>query len=155
MKINTLSLVSLSLQTGQLQIFTSKVYYFFNTLRHPVNNEEKWWAGVKAFTTNFKKSQLYTTDVLNFFNKYFDYDFEKIFDQYLYFNDIPTLEISKQNGKLSYRWQSDVSGFDMPIDVKMSGKKMRLYPKEVWQILSNQDELTILEQLFYINVKYV
>jgi hypothetical protein len=43
----------------------------------------------------------------------------------------------------------------MPIDVKMSGKKMRLYPKEVWQILSNQDELTILEQLFYINVKYV
>ncbi len=120
-----------------------------------MNNDEKWWAGVKAFTTHFKKSHLYTTDVLNFFNKYFDYDFEKVFEQYLYFSDIPTLELSRQNGKLSYRWQSDVSGFDMPIDVQISGEKVRLYPKEAWQVMSNENELTIMEQLFYIKVKYV
>ncbi len=138
---------------------TSDIYFkgilFINTLRHIVNNDEKWWAGVKAFTTHFKKSHLYTTDVLNFFNKYFDYDFEKVFEQYLYFSDIPTLELSRQNGKLSYRWQSDVSGFDMPIDVQISGEKVRLYPKEAWQVMSNEDELTIMEQLFYIKVKYV
>jgi len=138
---------------------TSDIYFkgtlFINTLRHIVNDDEKWWAGVKAYTTGFKKSQLYTTDVLNFFNKYFDYDFEKVFDQYLYFNDIPTLEVSNKNGQLKYRWQSDVAGFDMPIDVEISGEKVRLYPKETWQSIASTEELNVFEQLFYINIKEV
>lgn len=138
---------------------TSDIYFkgtlFINTLRHIVNDDDKWWAGVKAYTTGFKKSHLYTVDVLNFFNQYFDKDFEKIFDQYLYFNNIPTLEVSKAKGQVRYRWQSDVDGFNMPIDAKVGGDKVRLYPKNTWQTISTPGDFSVLEELFYINVKEV
>jgi len=138
---------------------TSDIYFkgtlFINTLRHIVNDDEKWWAGVKAYTTGFKKSHLYTTDVLNFFNQYFDHDFEKVFDQYLYYNNIPTLEISKKNGELKYRWKSDVENFDMPIDVNIDSKIIRLHPNQAWQSLETKGEYDVLEEQFYINLKEI
>jgi hypothetical protein len=94
-------------------------------------------------------------DVLNFFNQYFDDDFERIFDQYLYFSNIPTLEISKKEGQVRYRWQSDVDGFNMPIDVKIGDQKIRLYPKNNWQTIVTAGDLSVLEEFFYINVKEV
>ena len=138
---------------------TSDIYFkgalFINTLRHIINDDKKWWAGVKPFTTGFKKSQLYTVDVLNFFNQYFDKNFEKIFDQYLYFNNIPTLEISKDAGQVSYRWQSDVDGFNMPIDVRIGDKKVLLYPNNTWQTIVTAEKISVLEEYFYINLKEV
>jgi len=136
---------------------TSDIYFkgtlFINTLRHVINDDKKWWAGVKSFTTTFKKSHLNTADVLNFFNGYFEYDFEKIFDQYLYFNEIPTLVISKEEQQIKYRWKSNVSGFDMPIDVKIKGKRTRVTPTTDWQVIADISELPVFEDLFYINVE--
>lgn len=138
---------------------TSDIYFkgtlFINTLRHIIADDEKWWAGVKAFTTGFKKSHLYTVDVLNFFNQYFDDDFEKVFDQYLYFNNIPTLEISKTAGQVKYRWQADVDGFNMPLDVQIDGEIIRLYPQTTWQTVENSGEFTVLEEQFYIMIEEV
>jgi len=134
---------------------TSDIYFkgtlFINTLRHVINDDEKWWASVKAFTTQFKKSHLYTVDVLNFFNDYFDYDFEKIFDQYLYFNELPTLIIEKTAHSIRYRWQANVEGFDMPIDVRVNGVKTRIYPEEHWQEFETDNDFSVAEELFYIN----
>jgi len=137
---------------------TSDIYFkgilFINTLRHIINDDEKWWAGVKEFTTKYKKSHLYTSDVLNFFNRYFDYDFEKIFDQYLYFNELPTLVIDKSQQTVKYRWKSDVEGFDMPIDVKIKGIKTRIYPSSQWQAIEAGDDFSVAEELFYINTVF-
>jgi aminopeptidase N len=137
---------------------TSDIYFkgtlFINTLRHIVNDDEKWWAGVKAFTTGFKKSHLYTVDVLNFFNQYFDYDFEKIFDQYLYFNNIPTLEVSQRGRQVTYRWNSKVSGFDMPIDVEVNANVVRLYPTNKWQEIDDVDVFSVKDDLFYIRTDF-
>jgi aminopeptidase N len=136
---------------------TSDIYFkgtlFINTLRHVINDDEKWWAGVKAFTSTFKKSQLNTADVLNFFNHYFDDDFEKIFDQYLYFNEIPTLVISNGKNQIKYRWKSNVEGFNMPLDVKINGNITRLYPTDDWQTIESKTALSVLENLFYINIE--
>jgi len=141
---------------------TSDMYFkgtlFINTLRHVVNDDEKWWAGVKAYTTQFKKKNFYTVDVLNFFNQYFDYDFEKIFDQYLYFNELPKLQIAQSEQGMKYRWQSDVTDFDMPISATIKQVKMQLQPSTEWQVLSQVSELeqlTISEDNFYIQVEVV
>ena len=124
---------------------TSDMYFkgtlFINTLRHVVNDDKKWWAGVKSYTTQFKKQNFYTVDVLNFFNNYFDYDFEKIFDQYLYFNNLPILQIAKQNNGFKYRWQSDVALFDMPIGVMIKQEKMQLQPTTEWQALADVHDI--------------
>jgi len=136
---------------------TSDIYFkgilFINTLRHIVNDDEKWWAGVKAYTTHFKKKNFYTVDVLNFFNNYFDYDFEKVFDQYLYFNDLPTLQIAKTDNGLKYRWKSDLNNFDMPVGVLVDNKKLILSPTVQWKTLEKANELIVLKDLYYINVQ--
>jgi len=138
---------------------TSDIYFkgilFINTLRHIINDDDKWWAGIKAFTTTFKKSHLYTVDVLNFFNRYFDYDFEKIFDQYLYFNELPSLVISQQDKVVKYRWESNVDGFKMPIDVYINKKKVRIYPTTEWLAIENVDEFTVIDDLFYIDTVFM
>lgn len=137
---------------------TSDIYFkgslFINTLRHVINDDEKWWAGVKAYTTQFKKKNFYTVDVLNFFNQYFDYDFEKIFDQYLYFNELPNLQISQTAQGVKYRWQSDVVDFDMPIIAILNNKEVQLQPNNKWQLLSGVSELEqliIAKDKFYID----
>jgi len=141
---------------------TSDMYFkgtlFINTLRHVVNDDKKWWAGVKAYTTQFKKQNFDTVDVLNFFNNYFDDDFEKIFDQYLYFNELPTLQIAKQENGLKYRWHSDVAGFDMPIGAIIKQDKVQLQPTTEWQTLADVhdiDDVVISEDKFYIKVELV
>lgn len=126
---------------------------FINTLRHIINDDDKWWKGVKAYTTTFNKKNFYTVDVLNFFNRYFDYDFEKIFDQYLYFNNIPSLQLSSNSNQVNYRWQSQVTGFDMPIDLFIDGKKVRITPKKNWQSITFKHDFEVADDLFYINIE--
>ena len=137
---------------------TSDMYFkgtlFINTLRHVINDDKKWWAGVKTFTTTFKKSHLYTVDVLNFFNQYFEQDFEKIFDQYLYFNELPALVIAKSESSVKYKWQSNVEAFDMPIDVMINNKMTRIFPSTQWQTINNVEHFSVAEELFYVDVVY-
>jgi len=141
---------------------TSDMYFkgtlFINTLRHVVNDDEKWWAGVKAYTTQFKKKNFYTVDVLNFFNQYFDYDFEKIFDQYLYFNELPQLQLVHDSEGVKYRWQSNVDGFDMPITADVAQESIQLKPTTDWQVLPSIQDLNqvkIAEDKYYIQVSNI
>jgi len=138
---------------------TSDIYFkgalFINTLRHVINDDEKWWAGVKQYTTQFKKQNFYTTDVLNFFNEYYDYDFEKIFDQYLYFNNLPVLEIQTENNTFKYRFESDVTGFEMPIAVNIDGIKEIITPSNNWQSKPFNKEVKVYDDLYYINIKNI
>ncbi|GLX78942.1 hypothetical protein tinsulaeT_22820 [Thalassotalea insulae] len=134
----------------------SDIYFkgalFINTLRHIVQDDEKWWAGVKSFTLTFKKQILTTVDVLNFFNDYFDYDFEKTFDQYLYFNHLPVLETREKENTVEYWWKSDVAEFDMPIDVIIDGQTLRLYPTVNKQKFHFKSHYKIETNKFYIKV---
>ncbi|PAJ74986.1 peptidase M1 [Pseudoalteromonas sp. NBT06-2] len=136
---------------------TSDIYFkgalFINTLRHIINDDKKWWAGVKQYTTQFKKQNFYTTDVLNFFNAYFDYDFEKIFDQYLYFNELPTLEIKTKDNIFKYRFTSNVKGFEMPIAINIDGKKVIVTAKKSWQSKYFTQKVKVYEDLYYISIK--
>jgi aminopeptidase N len=138
---------------------TSDIYFkgalFINTLRHVINDDKKWWAGVKQYTTQFKKQNFYTTDVLNFFNAYFDYDFEKIFDQYLYFNELPTLEIQKSNNTFKYRFKSNVVGFEMPIALNIDGKKKVVTASNIWKTVGFTQSVKVYEDLYYINIKNI
>jgi len=138
---------------------TSDIYFkgalFINTLRHVINDDQKWWAGVKQYTTQFKKQNFYTTDVLNFFNAYFDYDFEKIFDQYLYFNELPTLEIQKSNNTFKYRFKSNVADFEMPIALNIDGNKEIVTASNAWKSVGFTQDVKVYEDLYYINIKNI
>ncbi|BAJ04293.1 aminopeptidase family [Shewanella violacea DSS12] len=135
---------------------TSDIYFkgtlFINTLRHIINDDKKWWDGIRAFTSKFNRQNLDTLDVLNFFNNYFDRDFEKVFDQYLYFNQLPTLELYRSQDSIEYRWQADVSDFTMPVPITLDGKKRKLLVTDSWQSLPLESEFKVNTDLVYINI---
>ena len=101
----------------------SKGMLFLNTLRHLVDDDEAWWAGIKTLVDErFAQSIVSTDDILGFFNETFDKDFTATFEQYLAHPHIPVLLYRLEDRgdgrhRMTYRWLADADGFDMPVRI--------------------------------------
>ena len=95
---------------------------FIHTLRSLVDDDAKWWPLVRAFYQRFKYQNITTDQVIAFFNEKTGKNLTPIFDQYLRFTELPTLDLAFQDGgQVAYRWHADVPGFAMPIKVGAKG----------------------------------
>jgi aminopeptidase N len=106
---------------------------FLNTLRHVVDDDDAWWALVKEMAEHFRHRNIWTTDVINFFNARLQRDLRPLFQQYLYFWDLPVLELAFEEDAVRYRWRADVEDFDMPVRVRAGGDILTLQPTTQWQ----------------------
>jgi hypothetical protein len=61
--------------------------------------------------------------VENYINQRVDYDLSPVFDQYLRHANIPTLQYHISDETLYYRWDADIQGFDMPVEVSLNGNE--------------------------------
>ncbi|UNY97975.1 M1 family metallopeptidase [Zhouia spongiae] len=128
-----------------------------NTIRHIVDNDEKWWKILRSYSEHFKHQIVTTKDVVTYFEKESGLRLKPVFDQYLRYADIPILEF-QQNGKnLLYRWKADVDNFDMPVDIIQEGKEVRLKPSKSWKKLKRTglNDLKVKRSEFFIKVKYL
>jgi len=128
-----------------------------NTIRHIINNDDKWWKLILDYSLHFKKQIIETQDVLDFFNKESGLDLTTVFNQYLRYANIPVLQL-KLNGKnLEYRWQTDEPNFTMPVDVTIKGKTIRLAANNTWQSakpsVKTLDDVEVATTKFYIKVE--
>lgn len=125
-----------------------------NTLRHVINNDEKWWKLLLDYSTTFKHKIIDTKTVIAFFNKESGMDLNSIFNQYLRHTSIPKLEYKITKNRLEYKWKTDETNFSMPIDIKINGKSKRIYPVNAWvksdfKVKAN-DKIEILTNKFFI-----
>jgi len=130
---------------------------FLNTLRHVVDNDDKWFEIIKGLNIDFYLKTVDSDDIINYFNEKTGRNLRPIFEQYVYNANLPVLEY-KTSGrgnktKLSYRWKADVNNFDMPILV--GGDKMEwIYPTTNWQDIKIKSvkakDFKIDEEHFYI-----
>lgn len=144
--------------TGVNQWPTSDMYFkgalFLHTLRSIVDDDQKWWKTMKAFTKEFKYQNIWTTDVLNFFNAKLDANLKPIFDQYLNYSAIPSFQYAIKNGVLRYRWRADASGFTMPIKIGIGESEKWIYPSLDWQEENiSADSITVRDDLVYVDVE--
>ena len=127
-----------------------------NTLRHIVDNDDKWWKILLKYSKTFRHKIIDTKTVVDFFNTETGMNLTTIFNQYLRYANIPILELRKSKGKLEFRWKADESKFNMPVDIKIKGKKYRLYPTKNWNNtkykINNLKDVKLLTDNFYINV---
>ncbi|NVJ84679.1 MAG: M1 family metallopeptidase [Algoriphagus sp.] len=105
-----------------------------NTLRGIIQDDEKWRAILRGLNQEFYHQTVSTRQVENFISQQAGIDLKPFFDQYLRETSIPTLEyyFSKDN-TLHYRWMNCIPSFDMPVDVMIGDKKIRLHPSTDWQ----------------------
>jgi hypothetical protein len=95
--------------------------------------------------------------VIAFFNTTSGMNLTPIFNQYLKYTSLPTLEIKKKGTQIVYRWKTEEPNFEMPIDVVYKNKKRRLLASNQWKVshfkVNSLEELTVLKDHFYIKVK--
>ncbi|RZM29496.1 MAG: M1 family peptidase [Pedobacter sp.] len=125
-------------------------------IRQLVNDDTKFAAILRGLNKTFYHKTVTTKEVESYIAKTSGLKLDKVFDQYLRQANIPTLEYKISSNELSYRWVSDVKGFDMPVKVSTAKDKFTLiYPTTNWKKMS----VTVAEQDFtqdpdfYINLK--
>ena len=127
-----------------------------NTLRHIVDNDDKWWKILLKYSKTFRHKIIDTKAVVDFFNTETGMNLTTVFNQYLRYANIPKLELRKSKGKLEFRWKADESKFNMPVDIKIKQKKYRIYPTNAWEKTKSNinkiEDIEVLTNDFYINV---
>ena len=127
-----------------------------NTIRSIVNDDDKWYRILYKYATNFRHKIVDSQTVINYFNKELELNLSPIFDQYLKYKNIPKLELTIKKRKLSYKWITDAANFEMPIDIKVKGSIVRIYPKKDFQELDikikNLNDIEILNDKYFIDV---
>jgi len=128
-----------------------------NTLRHVINDDAKWWKILLKYSETYRHKIIDTPTVIAFFNAESGRNLSPIFNQYLKHTNIPIIEVRKvaNSSNFEYRWKTDESHFEMPVEFQIRTKKMRLEATNSWKTLPLSyskipDHLTITN-LFYIN----
>lgn len=128
-----------------------------NTIRHIINDDEKWWELLHKYATTYRKQIIEAETVFNFFNTESGMNLTPVFKQYLQHTAIPVLQLRASKGKLEYRWETDVKDFAMPVDVTVNEKEVRLTGTNNWQTanlnIKNSKNIEALTDKFYIKVE--
>ncbi len=129
---------------------------FLNTLRSVVDDDKKWFGVIKGLYNKFKYRNIMTEDIVAYFNEKTGRNMTPVFDQYLRHAALPALELKFENGEISYRWQADEKGFDMPVKVGTPANWQTIKPTTEWQKMKtslSKDDFQVATELYYIDVK--
>src|SRR3546814_17041944 len=75
-----------------------------NTIRHILNDDERWWRILKEYNLKFRHSIVTAEDVIDYFSEASGLDLHPVFDQYLRYTDIPCLELKRKGDTVRSRW---------------------------------------------------
>ncbi|MBD1392511.1 M1 family metallopeptidase [Mucilaginibacter glaciei] len=92
-----------------------------NMIRTIINDDEKWREILRGLNKTFYHQTVTYDQVVNYINKQSGKNLSPMFDQYLHYKNIPTLEFMNIGGKLMCRWIADAEGFAMPVKVRVKG----------------------------------
>ncbi|MFI5450941.1 M1 family metallopeptidase [Pedobacter sp. UC225_61] len=129
-----------------------------HTIRQLINNDEKFRGILRGINKVYYHKTVTSAEVENYIAKQSGLKLDKVFDQYLRHSKIPVLEYKIDNGILSYRWITDVKGFDMPVKVSLKADEYTLIkPTNDWKTSKIDASVTMdnfkTEPNFYVNTK--
>jgi aminopeptidase N len=130
---------------------------FLHTLRSVVNDDAKWWALLRDVYQRFKYQNILTEQLVEFINARLNMNLTPIFEQYLRRAQLPTLELSFNDGERSvaYRWRADERAFAMPIRVGRPGEWRTIEPTTDWKVMPStipSEAFQVATELYYVNV---
>ena len=123
-----------------------------NTLRNAVDDDEKWWRILKKFAETNRHKIIETNDVINYLSEETGINLNPFFEQYLKQTAIPILETKRVKNTFSYRWKTDVEGFNLPIHFIVNNKKIYITPTDEWKsiLIKSNHKIVFPTDLFYI-----
>ncbi|MFV5703210.1 M1 family metallopeptidase [Flavobacterium sp. XS2P12] len=123
-----------------------------HTLRQIVNDDEKWRGILRGLNSSFYHQTVTTKQIEDYLSQQVGIDLSTVFNQYLRDTRIPTLEYFCKDNQLRYRWTNCVTGFNMPVKVRLNGKEELLQPETEWKSIPVNTENSKLEidKNFYV-----
>ncbi|MCX2432938.1 M1 family metallopeptidase [Pedobacter sp. GR22-10] len=114
-----------------------------HTIRQLINDDEKFRQILRGLNKTFYHKTVTTADIENDIAKQSGLKLDKVFDQYLRHANIPVLAYKINDGVLSYRWITDVKGFDMPVKVTLkAGEYTLIKPTNEWKTIKIDPGIT-------------
>ncbi|MCH6200750.1 M1 family metallopeptidase [Aquiflexum sp. LQ15W] len=117
-----------------------------NTLREIVNDDEKWRKILRGLNSEFYHQTVTTAQVEDYISQEAGIDLTSFFDQYLRNSSVPILEYYFSDDQtFNFRWANCIVSFDMPVDLHLGDKKVRVEPTTKWAqlTLEKKSDLTV------------
>ena len=131
----------------------SKGANLLHTLRQVAGNDKVWRNILRGLNKEFYHQTVTTQQVESYISTQAGLNLGKVFDQYLRDVRIPIFEYYFQGEELQYRWTNAVKDFDMPVDVLLDGKAVRLQTKTAWQTLEvGTVQEVVVDPDYYVGV---
>ncbi len=125
-----------------------------NTIRHIVNDNDKWWKMLLRYSETYRYKIIDTETVADFFSKESGVNLVPVFNQYLKYTNIPELQFRKNKKDMECQWKTDEQNFQMPVDAMIKGKKVRLNPTNSWAKIPEKvkdiKDIKVLTDQFFI-----
>jgi aminopeptidase N len=122
---------------GVNQRGSGDMYYkggnMLNTIREIVQDDEKWRQMLRGLNEKFYHQTVTTQQVEDYMSVSLGIELKPVFDQYLRDVRIPILEYYFSDAQtLNFRWINSVASFDMPVDLILGEKSIRVMPTTRW-----------------------
>jgi len=130
----------------------SKGGNMLHTLRQIVNDDEKWRQILRDINKDFWHQVVEGVQIENYLSAKTGMNLKPFFDQYLRDVRIPVFEYYVRDGKLFYRWNNCVQGFNMPLKIRVSGAEINLKPVARWAniTLETENPEIIVDRDYYV-----
>lgn len=111
--------------------------WLLHTLRHAIGKDETWFDLLRAFYEQHAIGHATTADFIRLAESKSGLELDAVFEQYLWYPSIPTLEyklVKKgKNLAVTFRWNADVKGFNLPVWIGQPGQWQSVAPTDQWQ----------------------
>ncbi len=135
--------------------------WILHTLRHTLDDDQKWFDLLKGFYNKYKYSTVNTADFINYVNTFTGKDYAAFFEQYLQYSNLPVFayEITPDSEgiQLKFRWETDVKNFNMPLKIGRADNYRTIYPTNSWKTIQlkgmSKTGFKVPTERYLINVK--
>jgi len=133
-----------------------KAANMIHMIRQIINNDEKFRSILRGLNKTFYHQTVTSKQIQDYINQQSGIDFSKVYDQYLRTTKIPVLEYKKIKGKLFYRWNNCVTGFNMPVKVyNEKGNLIFIHPTQKFQLVPKGVKEIKVDKNFYVDTKKI
>ena len=129
----------------------SKGANLLHTIRAICGDDEKWRNILRGLNKEFYYQTVTTKEIENYISKSMNFDLSKVFDQYLRDVKIPLFEYYFENGKIYYKWSNVITGFDMPLEISLDNKIIKLFPETDWKFITVSKDNIKIDKNYYVN----
>jgi aminopeptidase N len=125
-------------------------------IRQIINNDDKFRQILRGLNKTFYHQTVTAKQIQDYINKESGIDFSKVFDQYLRTTQVPVLEYKSVKGRIFYRWNHCIDGFNMPVKIyNDKGNLLFIHPSQKFKLVPKGVKSIKVDENFYVGTKEI